>query len=164
MADSEIEKGSGSKKRSRSKALKFQHLGKYFLFVLLLIIQSFVAYTIVERNYESIYSYTTSFFPTESGKYELEQIIVNPADTNGQRYLLVELSLELVDKEDEQLIEANISKIRNNLIEYLSSRSVSQLEGIEKKENLRLELVSIINSTIERRSVRNLYYSKYVMQ
>lgn len=164
MADSEIDKGSGSKKKSKFKALKFQQIGKYFLFVLLLIIQGLVAYTIVERNYESIYSYTNSVFPTESGKYELEQIIVNPSDTNGQRYLLVEISLELVDKEDEQLIEADISKIRNNLIEYLSSRSVAQLQGIEQKENLRFELVSIINSTIERRSVRNLYYSKYVMQ
>ncbi|SHG14620.1 flagellar FliL protein [Fodinibius roseus] len=164
MDKSTSETDSDSEKKGRFKALKFQRLGKYFLLVLVLGVQAFIAYTIVEKNYESVYNYANSFFPEERGQYELEQIIVNPADTNGHRYLLVELSLELRDKEDEQLIESNLSKIRNSLIEYLSSLPVTDLQGRDRKENLRLELVKIINSTIDQRSVRNLYYSKYVMQ
>ncbi len=92
------ETDSGSEKKDRFKALKFQRLGKYFLLVLVLGVQAFVAYTIVGKNYESVYNYTNSFFPEERGQYELEQIIVNPDDTNGQRYLLVQLSLELRTK------------------------------------------------------------------
>lgn len=157
-------KGSGTESTGRFKALNFQRLGKYFLLLLVLAIQIFIAYTIVERNFESIYRYTNGLFPDETGKYQLEEIIINPADTNGQRYLLVELSLELVDKDSEALIEKNSSRIRNHLIEYLSSRTVDQLQGVKSKENLRFELVSIINHTVGKRSVRNLYYSKYVMQ
>lgn len=164
MAESTEETQAGKGKKSRFKALKFQQAGKYFLFALLIVAQAFIAYAIVEKNYESVYTFTNSFFPEESGAYELEQIIVNPANTNGHRYLLIEISLELIDKEDEKLIEASNSKIRNNLIQYLSSLTVPELQGSDTKENLRLELVRIINNTIERRSVCNLYYSKYVMQ
>jgi len=151
-------------KKRKSKASKFRSLGKYFLIGLVLAGQLFIAYTVVEKNYEAIYSYLQSFSPPEMGKYNLDEIIVNPANTNGRRFLLIEISLELVDKEDVKLIEENKSKIRNNLIQFLSSRSVSELQGVEEKEYLRRELMNIINEAIGRRSVHNLYYSKYVMQ
>lgn len=151
-------------KKKTFKALKFRRVGKYFLIVLVLAGQGTLAYTLVAKNYEQIHHYVNSFIPQESGKFQLEDIIVNPADTNGQRYLLVELSLELVNKRDVELVEEHRSKVRNDLIKYLSARSVSELQGIKGKEDLRIELVKIINKAIGKRSVRNLYYSKYVMQ
>ena len=155
------------KKSSGKKNVKpsnFRRYGKYFLILFLVLGQVFAAYSIVNRNYEAIYSYTQNLMPEEPGKFDLKEIIVNPADTNGQRYLLVKLSLELDNKEHQALIEKNRSKIRNNLIKHLSAKSVPELQGADGKEDLRLELVKIINETIETRSVRNLYYSKYVMQ
>lgn len=151
-------------KKKKSRTSKFQLLGKYFLIVLVVAGQAYLAYTVIDNNYDSIYGYLQSLNSSETGKYELEEIIVNPANTNGKRYLLVELSLELVEKEDVQLVEENKSKIRNNLIKYLSARSVPELQGIKGKEDLRIELVNIINDAMGARSVRNLYYSKYVMQ
>lgn len=153
-----------SEKKKKSKPSKFRRAGKYFLLLFLILVQAFVAYSVMDKNYDAIYSYTQHLTPDEVGKYELEEIIVNPADTNGQRYLLVQLSLELVDKVDQSKIEENESKIRNNLIKFLSSKTVDDLQGIKGKEDLRLELVKIINNAIDARSVRNLYYSKYVMQ
>lgn len=164
MAESTDKTASEKNQESQPKALKFQRAGKYFLFALLLAVQALIAYTIVEKNYVSVYAYANSFYPQETGIYNLEQIIINPANTNGHRYLLVELSLELADREDEKLIETRKSKIRNDLIEYLSSLNVHELQGTDTKENLRFELIGIINNAIERRSVCNLYYSKYVMQ
>lgn len=155
---------SGDKKKRKSRRAIFQKFGKYFLMILILIGQTFFAYTIVAQNYESIYGYVDSLLPQETMEYQLEEIIVNPADTNGQRYLLVQLSLELVNEEVVKDVEEYKSKIRNNLIKYLSSRSVDKLQGSESKEEIRLDLVKIINNAIGSRSVRNLYYSKYVMQ
>lgn len=164
MAKGKKKNDSVEDKKRKFKASKFRALGKYFLIGLVLVGQVFIAYTVVEENYEAIYSYIQSFSPPEMGKYNLDEIIVNPANTNGRRFLLIEISLELVDKEDVKLIEENKSKIRNNLIQFLSSRSVSELQGVEEKEYLRRELMNIINEAIGRRSVHNLYYSKYVMQ
>jgi len=147
-----------------SKASKFRRIGKYFLILLILVGQGLLAYEIMAKNYKTIYTYVHSFVPKEPGKFELKQIIVNPANTNGQRYLLVQISLELVNKDDKALLEENKSKIRNDLIKYLSSRTVPQLQDIGGKEDMRIKLVKIINRDIGKRSVRNLYYSKYVMQ
>lgn len=162
MADKE--KSSVKEKKKKSRQLIFRRFGKYFLILVLVLGQGYTAYSIVNKNFDEIYGYLQQLSPQETGQFELEKIIVNPANTNGQRYLLVQLSLELVSKEDQKLIEKNRSKIRNNLINYLSAKTVSQLEGIKDKEDLRLELAKVINKTIGSRSVRNLYYSKYVMQ
>lgn len=143
---------------------KFRPLGKYFLIILLFVGQAFLAYTVVSKNYEKTYSFIHNFGSEEVGMHTLEKLIVNPAETNGQRYLLVEITLELVNKDDIKLVQQNSSKIRHDLIEFLSSRDVDQLGGLKEKEELRVELVKIINNAIGVRSVRNLYYTKYVMQ
>lgn len=161
MAD---KKTNSVKSKKKSQQSIFRRVGKYFLILVLVLGQVFAAYSLVNENYESIYRYTQNLFPQERGKAELEEIIVNPANTNGQRYLLVQLSLELVSKEDQTLIDDHRSKIRNNIIKYLSAKTVSELQGIQGKKDLRFELITLINEAINSRSVRNLYYSKYVMQ
>jgi len=161
MAD---KKKSSVKSKKKSQQSIFRRVGKYFLILALVLGQVFAAYSLVNENYDAIYSYTQNLFPQERGKAELKEIIVNPANTNGQRYLLVQLSLELVTKEDQTLIDDHRSKIRNNIIKYLSAKTVSELQGIQGKKDLRFELIRLINDAINSRSVRNLYYSKYVMQ
>ena len=152
-----------NKSASTSKS-KFLSIGKYFLIILVLGGQGYGAYGIVNGNYEKIYGFFDSFKSDNFGSYQMEELIVNPAETNGQRYLLVQISLELKDKNDTELIDKNKMEIRNDLIEFLSSRTVDQLIHFGKRELLRNEMIDIINDALGKRSVRNLYYTKYVMQ
>jgi len=151
-------------KKKISKVSNFRSIGKYFLIVLVVAGQGLLAYKIVAKNYYPIYSYVHSFIPKQPGEYKMDKIIVNPADTDGQRYFLVQMSLELANKDDEGFIKKNNAKIRNDLIRYLSSQTIPQLQGVESRENLRVKLVELINRDLGKRSVRNLYYSKYIMQ
>lgn len=151
-------------KKKISKATKFRSIGKYFLIVFVVAGQGLLAYKIVAKNYDSIYSYVQSFIPRQPGEFLMDKIIVNPANTDGERYLLVQMSLELANKDDEALVKKNKAMIRNDLIKYLSSQTIEQLQGVEGKEYLRVKLVKLINRDLGKRSVRNLYYSKYVMQ
>jgi flagellar basal body-associated protein FliL len=70
----------------------------------------------------------------------------------------------MINKREIKRVEENESKIKNDLIEYLSSQPVAELEGAKSKDELRMELISVVNNALGVRSVRNLYYSKYVMQ
>jgi len=55
-------------------------------------------------------------------------------------------------------------KVKQELIEALSSRTVGQLTQVSDRQEIRRELSGVINSSIGVRSVRNLYFTKYVMQ
>jgi len=167
VQDIEMEQDDNKKKKSRKKksgSSKFLPFGKYFLLVLVLAAQSMLAYTIVDKNYASVYEYLKKSGPSDPIPYDMEQMVVNPAGTNGQRYLLLEVSLELGSEDDVTLLDKNKLKIRHDMIEFLSSRTVSQLVHFNQRESLRRDLIGIINTAVGSRSVRNLYYTKYVMQ
>jgi|SRR6056297_425963 len=157
----EEKKKKKSKKSGRSKFLPF---GKYFLILLVLASQGILAYQIVDKNYGKVYEVVDDLTAPEQGSYMLDELIVNPSGSNGQRFLVVEISLELHDASHIELIEKEKQRIKHNMLEVLSSRTVSQLSQLSEREKLRSELAAVTNQAIGKRSVRNLYYTKYVMQ
>jgi flagellar FliL protein len=161
MADKKEEKKGKAKKKESSKGAA---IGKIFLLVAILAVQGILAYKLVAANYEGIYKSMNAEEPDDIGYFDLEPLVVNPAKTNGKRYLMVEISLELKNKEHIPILEANSMKIQESMIEALSSKTVGQLVNAEIRMNLREELSGIINETIGEPSVRNLYFTKYVMQ
>jgi len=152
------------KKSKKSAGSKFLPFGKYFLILLVLASQVALAYQIVDKNYGDVYALIDDMTAPESGSYLMDELIVNPSGSNGQRILVVEISLELYDATDTGLIESHKQQIKHSMIEVLSSRTVQQLTQISERERLRVELSEVTNNAVEKRSVRNLYYTKYVIQ
>lgn len=146
------------------KSSKFLPYGKYFLIALVLVIQVLVAYTIVDKNYEKIYKVVQSHNESVPVTYQLQELIVNPAGSKGKRYLVVEISLELESETSIPLVEQNLQKVKHNVNESLAARTVEQLVQYREREVLRLEIRNVINQTMGENSVRNLYFTKYVMQ
>ena len=108
-----------TKGKGKRRPAIFRPVGKYFLLALIIIGQALLAYTVVDKNYEEIHGFFDRYRSDGFGTYQLDELIVNPAETNGHRYLLVEISLELVDKEDVELIKSNELKLKHGLIEFL---------------------------------------------
>ncbi|MBO6537114.1 MAG: flagellar basal body-associated FliL family protein [Balneolaceae bacterium] len=149
--------------KSKGAPNKLVAIGKIFLLVLILAGQAYLAYVIVDSYYPSLYAKMNEEEPPEMGTYMMEQLVVNPANTNGRRYLMVEISLEM-HLEHIPLMETNNPKVKQDLIEAFSSRTVSELTTAEEREVLRQEVTDIINSSIGETSVQNLYFTKYVLQ
>ncbi|MBO6586847.1 MAG: flagellar basal body-associated FliL family protein [Gracilimonas sp.] len=152
------------KAKKRKGGPNFLKLGKYFLLVLILVGQGFLAYAIVDKYYPTVFAKMSEKSPSDYGTYQMEEMVVNPANTYGKRYLMVEISLELDDKDHVSLLDENMMKLKQEIIDALSSRNVDQLTRVAGREELRRELSGLINSSIGVRSVRNLYFTKYVMQ
>lgn len=152
------------KRKGKATPLKFLRIGKYFLLLIILVGQAFLAYSIVDKYYPSVYKKINAKSPADYASYQLEELVVNPANTNGKRYLLVEISLQLDDEKHIPLLEGSMMELKQEVIEALSVRTVNQLTHVAEREELRRELSDIINSSIGVRSVRNLYFTKYVMQ
>lgn len=83
----------------------FLKSGKYFLGLVVIVSQVFLAYQIIDMNYEKIYAFVSGLMPEQSASYQLEELVVNPSGSNGQRYLVVEISLDLKDRRHIELIQ-----------------------------------------------------------
>lgn len=163
----EVKKAPKAKKTKPAKpgnAIKFLSVGKYFLVLVILFGQGVLAYAIVDKYYPYFFEKMNTPSPDDYGVYEMEELVVNPANTNGKRYLLVEITFEIDDIGHIPMIEKNEMKLKQEIIEALSTRTVSELIKVQGREEMRSELIDIINSTVGIRTVRNLYFTKYVMQ
>ena len=143
---------------------KFLFPGKYFLFALLFVAQAGLAYFLMDEYYDDIYAHTLGNISGEKVTYTIEEIIANPTNTNAQRFLVVEIGLELSNNRDIERIERYKMEIRDRINEVLSSKQVSELIRYDGRQELRRELAEEINRVTGSHSVRNLYFTKYVMQ
>ena len=153
-----------AKKKRKKSSKKKKVIGKIFLILLFIAGQGMLAYAIVNKYYPDIYKKINTVAPEEYVTYDMEELVVNPAGTKGKRFLMVEISLEMTGEEHIEMLEGNRNKIQQEMNEALSSRTVDELTRLEAREELRQELIRIINLATGTRSVHNLYFTKYIMQ
>ena len=79
------------------KGSKVASIGKYFLILVLITAQGVGTYYLFDLFYPKVYAKMNAEPPVEQsyGMYDLGSIVVNPANTNGKRILMVEISFEL---------------------------------------------------------------------
>jgi len=138
--------------------------GNIFLIAAILIAEAIGAYTIVALNYNEIYEMVYDK-PADLGAfYEIEDITVNPSGTDGTGFLVVSIGIQVDDESSINLIEQKKVIIRDAIISLLSRRTVDELSGIEAKNEVKREIGIIINNIIEKQAVKDLFFTKYVMQ
>jgi flagellar FliL protein len=106
---------------------------------------------------------------SESKSSMIEPFVVNLADPGSRRYLRVNLTLELKKPEEaEPLLEARMPQMRDTVLLLLSSKTTDQLLAPEGKITLRQELIEQINKVLKtkklKRSVKNLYFTEFLIQ
>ncbi len=143
---------------SRSKTF-----GNIFLLSMLIIGEAVLAYWLVAANYEQLYEWVHGSPPDFAGYYEIEDVVINPAETDGQRVLLVSIGLEVAHDDHLDEIQQHEVAIRDAMISMLSRRSVPELSSTDERQDIKQEMGIMINEILGRRTVRNLFFTEYVM-
>ncbi|MFP4083512.1 MAG: flagellar basal body-associated protein FliL [Desulfonatronovibrio sp.] len=102
--------------------------------------------------------------PRSTQTVELEPFVVNLADPLGRRYLRTTLQVEVVDGSAASDIERFMPRVRDSIILLLSSKSYTELDSMDKKVQLRNEIVERLNQFIGQGKVVHVYFSEFVVQ
>ena len=103
--------------------------------------------------------------------YAVQDVIVNPAETGGQRYLSVSVNI-YVQQEFAELIADLEPEFRALIIERISRKRMDELDDFKDQQILREELKDDINALIGRYfskkypklKVPRVVFSKYTIQ
>lgn len=93
----------------------------------------------------------------------LDEIVVNPAETAGRRYLAVTVGLQMKGEEAEKAVEKSAPLIRDALITLLSAKHLDELSRASYRDTLRAEIKAAANSHLKNR-VETVVFSGYVLQ
>jgi len=131
---------------------------------IVLLLEAAGAYTFVAFNYPALYEMVYDK-PVDLGAfYEIEDITVNPSGTNGTGFLVASIGIQVKDEEDVQRIRQKNVMIRDAIITLLSRRTVEELSDMQTRKEVKQEIGIIINQFIEKQAVKDLFFTKYVMQ
>ncbi|MBI5119270.1 flagellar basal body-associated FliL family protein [Candidatus Poribacteria bacterium] len=96
--------------------------------------------------------------------YRIEPMVVNPAGSNGERYLKAKIALEMHDPELQTEIDKRLPQIKNQINNVLSSKTILQIQTNEDRERLRREIQNRVNGLLVGGQVYNVYFEEFVYQ
>ncbi|HPG37970.1 MAG TPA: flagellar basal body-associated FliL family protein [bacterium] len=96
--------------------------------------------------------------------FSIEEIIVNPAETRGTRYLVMSLSVIAKGKNLETRLEAKRPAINDAINTLISRKTVLWLSDIDNRPFLREEIKILLETIIGDTKVLRLYFTKYIFQ
>ncbi len=96
--------------------------------------------------------------------YSINDIIVNPAGTDGKRLLLTSVGLDVPQAKMEDELKTRIDMVKDAVISTLSSKSITQLINTTYRDSLKTEIVAKLGKMIPEVKINSVYFSKYIIQ
>jgi flagellar FliL protein len=99
----------------------------------------------------------------------IEDMIVNPAGTSGQRLLLTSVGFGLVAEEKEaeeakKKFEEKKVIIQDIVNTTLASKTVPQLSSITYRDTVKTEILNTLKSRVPDIRISNIFFSKFIIQ
>jgi len=87
----------------------------------------------------------------ETGKspvYRLDNIIVNPAGSQGQRFLMCSVAIESDDSRALDVLREHEIELRDHVVTLLSQQTLERLTSQNARDSIRTELLAIIRPAL----------------
>lgn len=94
----------------------------------------------------------------------LNNLVLNPADSRGTRFLLVSVGLQLADAVTSEAFEARETEVRDRVLLVLGTKTIDQLVDMRARDAFRAEIADSVNALLGKHSVRNVYFPQFVIQ
>lgn len=98
----------------------------------------------------------------------LEAFVVNLQSESGDKYLQVNMTLQVLDEEQANLIKLNMPQVRSRLLMLLSSKETTEILSAEGKEQLIEEIVEQVKLPFVPKDppqkVSGVFFTSFVVQ
>ncbi|WP_337865691.1 flagellar basal body-associated FliL family protein [Ignavibacterium sp.] len=96
--------------------------------------------------------------------FNLDDIIVNPAETNGKTLVLASLGFDIKTPEAKKAMEEKVIIVKDAVITLLSSKTVPQLSNTAYRDSLKSEIITDLSKKMPGVGINNIYFSKFIIQ
>lgn len=96
--------------------------------------------------------------------FSLEDIIVNPAGSNGERYVVLNLAMEMGQEKDGEEFKKREPIIRDIVIQILSSVPIDSLDGAENKVKLKEKISAELARVLPPSTLKRVYFTNFIIQ
>lgn len=95
---------------------------------------------------------------------KLDPFIANLNEPDANRYLKCTIALELAASAGQAAAEAQLTRLRDAILMYLTSLSIADTQGAEGKEEIRKGLAERVGKVLGPGKLSALYFTEFVVQ
>jgi len=96
--------------------------------------------------------------------YTISDLTVNPRNSMGRRYAVFEIALEVPNQKAIDQLKRYHPIIMDRLLGYLRTRSVQELAGEIEMEQIKKEMIDLVNEVLQKDLVLDLYFTRFVLE
>lgn len=170
MAEEQIQNNQDLDKTSDVKKERKGIILKIVIIPLTLVIQAAAAYFIVfnfliENPEKSVKSESKEPKRETVGLFwEIKEFVINPAGTQGRRFLVLEMGFETYSSKLIEEAEGKRIWIWDAVMHLLVKKTPDELLDFTKREGIKAEILEAVNGKLKNGNFENLYFLKYIMQ
>lgn len=94
----------------------------------------------------------------------LEGMVTNMAEPDSDRYLKVSMQLRITSEAARAEVEAHLVPVRNQILLYLSSLTISDTSGADNKREIQRKVKRLGNEAMPSSRITQVYFTEFVIQ
>lgn len=94
----------------------------------------------------------------------VDNLVLNPAQSGGTRFLMVTATFELKDGAAEEAMKARDAEVRDALLALFGRKTVDQLTDITVRDQIKSEVIASVAPLLPKGSVKHVYFPQFVIQ
>ena len=96
--------------------------------------------------------------------YMLNDLVINPAASNGSRYVAMSIGLGVTEEKALEELQNREIQVRDAVNMLLSQKTLSKFIDIKERGALKQEILETINDKMVDYKVESIYFTEYVIQ
>jgi len=97
--------------------------------------------------------------------YTLDNLVLNPAESGGSRFLLLSIAFEVSDATIVEEMKTRDAELRDAVLVTLGAKTVEQLADMRGRDAVKAELVAATQKLFKKKSsVARVYFPQFVIQ
>ncbi|HHT48649.1 MAG TPA: hypothetical protein GXZ98_05075 [Firmicutes bacterium] len=92
-----------------------------------------------------------------------EEILVNLADTNKQRYIKLNFTIVLDTEETQTEVQKRMAQVRDLVISICRTKNSEELREKEGNDKLRNEIITAINDILPKGKVLDIFFTDFIV-
>ena len=96
--------------------------------------------------------------------HAIENLVVNPANTNGSRFLLITTAIIVKDEAALEEVSGRDAEVRDRIVDLLGGKSIEELGDPSRREGLKADLAAAVGALFPEGTVKRVLLPQFVIQ
>lgn len=96
--------------------------------------------------------------------HAIENLVINPANTNGSRFLLITTAIVVKDEAALEQVSGRDAEVRDRVVDLLGGKSIEELGDPSRREGLKADLAAAIGALFPEGTVKRVLLPQFVIQ